>query len=65
MGSDETHLKVSLVVYRCCRVVRGKVARQCPQTTFEEKRGESGNRIDIAIYQPRALLADKHVTVKW
>ena len=36
MGSDESHFNVWLVV-------RGKVARQCPQiTTFEEKESRSG-----------------------
>ena len=30
MGSDESHSNVSLIV-------RDKVTRQCPQTTFEEK----------------------------
>ena len=33
MGSDESHLNVSLIV-------REKVARQCPQTTTFEEKGE-------------------------
>ena len=33
MGSDESHLNVSLIV-------RDKVARQCPQTTTFEEKGE-------------------------
>ena len=33
MGSDESHFNVSLIV-------RDKVARQCPQTTIYEEKGE-------------------------
>ena len=33
MGSDESHFNVSLTV-------RDKVARQCPQTTIFEEKGE-------------------------
>ena len=33
MGSDESHFNVSLIV-------RGKVTRQCPQTTTFEEKGE-------------------------
>ena len=33
MGSDESHFNVSLIV-------RDKVARQCPQTTTFEEKGE-------------------------
>ena len=33
MGSDESHFNVSLIV-------RGKVTRQCPQTTTVEEKGE-------------------------
>ena len=33
MGSDESHLNVSLIV-------RDKVARHCPQTTTFEEKGE-------------------------
>ena len=33
MGSDESHFNVSLIV-------RGKVTRQCPQTTTSEEKGE-------------------------
>ena len=33
MGSDESHFNVSLIV-------RGKVTRQCPQTTTFEGKGE-------------------------
>ena len=33
MGSDESHLNVSLIV-------RDKVTRQCPQTTTVEEKGE-------------------------
>ena len=33
MGSDESHFNVSLIV-------RDKVARQCPQTTSLEEKGE-------------------------
>ena len=33
MGSDESHFNVSLIV-------RDKVTRQCPQTTFFEEKGE-------------------------
>ena len=33
MGSDESHLKVSLIV-------RDKITRQCPRTTIFEEKGE-------------------------
>ena len=33
MGSDESHFNVSLIL-------RGKVTRQCPQTTSFEEKGE-------------------------
>ena len=33
MGNDESHFSVSLIV-------RGKVTRQCPQTTTFEEKGE-------------------------
>ena len=33
MGSDESHLNISLIV-------RDKVTRQCPQTTTFEEKGE-------------------------
>ena len=33
MGSDESHFNVSLIV-------RGKVTRQCPETTTFEEKGE-------------------------
>ena len=33
VGSDESHFNVSLIV-------RGKVTRQCPQTTTFEEKGE-------------------------
>ena len=33
MGSDESHLNVSLIV-------KDKVTRQCPQTTTSEEKGE-------------------------
>ena len=50
MGSDESHFNVSLIV-------RDKVARQCPQTTILEEKGEP-KRIRTAVpsaYQPNAL----------
>ena len=34
MGNDESHFNVSLIG-------RGKVTRQCPQTTIFEEKGES------------------------
>ena len=43
MGSDESHFNVSLTV-------RGKVTRQCPQTTTFLKRKESQSRV-----QPRSF----------
>ena len=33
MGSDDSHFNVSLIV-------RGKVTRQCPETTIFEEKGE-------------------------
>ena len=41
MGSDESHFNVSLIV-------RGKVTRQCPQTTTIEEKGEpKQNRTEV------------------
>ena len=43
VGSDESHLNVSLVV-------RDKVTRQCPQTTAFEERGEpKRNRTEVLL----------------
>ena len=49
MGSDESHLNVSLTV-------RDKVARQCPLTTTLEEKGEPKRiRTEASAYQPNAL----------
>ena len=50
MGSDVSHFHVSLMV-------RGKVTRQCPQTTTLLKRRESRNQLNQgpSVYQPNAL----------
>ena len=65
MGSDESHFNVSLFV-------RGKVTRQCPQTTtFEgERRAEADSNRGPSAYQPNALQlgqTSSHVTamVDW
>ena len=43
VGSDGSHFKVSLIV-------RGKVRRQCPQTTtFEEKREPKRIRTEVPL----------------
>ena len=43
MGSDESHFNVSLIV-------RDKIARQCPQTTtFEEKGEPKQNRTEVLL----------------
>ena len=43
VGSDESHFNVSLIV-------RDKVARQCPQTTGFEVKGEpKRNRTDVLL----------------
>ena len=43
MGSDESHFNVSLSV-------RGKITRQCPQTTaFEEKRQAKKIRTEVPL----------------
>ena len=49
MGSDGSHLNVSLTV-------RGKVTRRCPQTTTLEEDGEprQGNEPTSSAYQPNA-----------
>ena len=51
MGSNVSHFHVSLIV-------RGKVTRQCPQTTTLLKRKESRNQLNQgpSAYQPNALL---------
>ena len=50
MGSDESHLNVSLMV-------SDKVARQCPQTTAfrTERRAEAESSRGPSAYQPNAL----------
>ena len=55
MGSDESHFNVSLIV-------RNKVTRQCPQTTFEEKGREPKRiRTDIPLLTSlSALLLGRH-----
>ena len=42
MSSDESHFNVSLIV-------RDKVTRQCPQTTFEEKGEPKRIRTEIPL----------------
>ena len=42
MGSDESHFNVSLIV-------RDKVTRQCPHTTFEEKGEPKRIRTEVLV----------------
>ena len=42
MGSDESHFNVSFIV-------RDKVTRQYPQTTFEEREEPKRNRTDVLL----------------
>ena len=56
VGSDESHINVSLIV-------RDKVTRQCPQTTtFEEKREPKWIRTEVSLPlgQTGALGLSKH-----
>ena len=48
VGSDESHFNVSLTV-------RDKVARQCPQTTTFEEKGQPKQNRSPSAYQPNAL----------
>ena len=42
VGSDESHFNVSLIV-------RDKITRQCPQTTFEEKGDQKRIRTEVPL----------------
>ena len=48
MGSDESHFNVSLIV-------RGKVTRQCPQTTTFEEKGRNVSVSSRVMQHPRLL----------
>ena len=43
MGNDESHFNVSVIV-------RDKVTRQCPQTTFEEKGEPKRIRTEVPLF---------------
>ena len=60
MGSDESHFNIAWIL-------RGKVTRQCPQTTTVEERGDLKQGIEpmSSAYQPDASLPGQAGSRNW